>query len=139
MPGAALGSVTQEAQTILAMLHGSVDAPVEEGVMDPRLKSLLRYLDDKLDISSLGALARAFHDVEEPPSPHGSEVNDLLAAVDVRRVSTLLLMSVVRFTCRSRGVLPAWYALRDDAAREFKKREPGRWREILTGLLEHEP
>lgn len=133
------GEPTVFAEDVLGYLHGSIDIPEDASRSDKMLDRLLGDLDEMLDIASLGALARAFHKVDEPPTPHASTCDRILREVDVSRVSILLMMSLVRFTARHRAQLPAWYDCRDRVVAEMKARKHPDWRETMLGLLDLEP
>jgi hypothetical protein len=117
---------------VLEILSGSRS----RGSSDADLDDLLDYLDDRLDIASLASLERVARGAEEPRRPEVAEVDRLLEKVDVCSVSTLLLMSLLRFTYRHRAHLPHWDSFRDLVVRELRVREPGRWENLLGGLLE---
>jgi hypothetical protein len=133
------GSVTVRIEDVLEYLHASGETADDASRQDQHLDRLLDDLDGMFDVASLGALARNFHGVEPPPSPYAGVCNEILEKVEPSRVSTLMLMSLVRFTCGRRGMLPAWYQLRDDAVVQLRGRLPDRWKALMTGLLEHQP
>jgi hypothetical protein len=96
-------------------------------------------LDGMFDIASLDSLARGLYKIEPPSSPYAKVGNEILEKVEPSRVSTLILMGLVRFTCNRRDTMPAWYQLRDDAAEEIKSRKPGSWKQLMQGLMGHQP
>lgn len=117
---------------ILEMLHGSRDAQGQDALLD----DLLDYLDEMLDIASLASLARTVRGEDPPERPEVSEVDELLGEVDVCSVSTLLLMSLLRFTFQHRAYLSQWGSFRDLVVRELRVREPERWDDLLRGLVD---
>jgi len=133
------GSVTVRVDEVLEFLHASGATPEDAPGGDQELDKLMEILDGMLDIASLDSLARGLHKMEPKSSPYAKVCDELLSKVEPARVSTLLLLSLVRFTCSRREMLPAWYVLRDDAVAEIKKRLPDRWESIMMGLLEHRP
>jgi len=133
------GNVTVRADDMLEYLHASGELPEDAPRQDQQLDRLMEDLDGMLDIASLDSLARGLYKVEDPPSPYAGVCDEILSKVEPSRVSTLMLSALVRFTCRSRAMLPAWYQLRDGAVAELKKRLPDQWEGIMAGLLDHEP
>ena len=133
------GSVTVRVDDVLEYLHASGQMPDDATRRDQQLDRLMDDLDGMLDIASLDSLARSLYKIEQPSSPYAKVCNEILEKVEPARVSTLMLMSLVRFTCRSRAELPAWYQLRDDTVAELKKRDHSNWKDLMQGLMEHEP
>lgn len=129
--------MTEPVDDLLDFLHASGSGGADRATDRRQMGALVRKLNGMLDISSLDSLARTFHGHEPSPAPQATECNEILAAVDVSRVSTNLLVGLVRSTFPKRSLLPAWYGLRDSIRLEFTAREPKRWRALLNGLLEH--
>jgi len=127
--------MTERVEKLLVFLHATRDGQMSE---DEQLDRLLGDLDDMLDIASLGALSRVFYKQDPAHTPHAEECNSLLEQVDVCRLSTQMVVSLVRFTCSKQSLLPAWGKLCELAVREVKVREPSTWEALMTGLYDRE-
>lgn len=128
--------MTERVKKLLEMLHSSRDALADAKAVDEQIDTLFGAVDDMLDVASLDSLSRNLY--KQPPrrSPYETEVNTLLASVDVCRVSTVMLVSLLTITYSKRTLLSEWVKLRDLARHELQVREPERWRGLLGGLLE---
>jgi len=130
-------SHTERVTSLLEHLHTTRERNNENSAeVDKSIDLLLDALDAMLDIASLDTLSRAIHRQEPRPTPYLEECNDLLASVDVAKVGTTEIMSLVRFTYMRRSQLSAWHSLRDRAVEELKQREPDRWQKIMFGVTE---
>lgn len=122
--------MTERVKKLLEMLHSSRDALADAKAVDEQIDTLFGAVDD------MDSLSRNLY--KQPPrrSPYETEVNTLLASVDVCRVSTVMLVSLLTITYSKRTLLSEWVKLRDLARHELQVREPERWRGLLGGLLE---
>lgn len=127
--------MTERVTALLEFLHASGSAPDDDRTQRNQIRHLLRELDAMIDVHSLEALARKFHKLDPVPTPHVDECNTLLASTDPKRVSTILLLGLVRTTFSYQSLLPAWRPLADRMTEEIKKRRPKEWRELLTGIV----
>lgn len=125
--------MTERVERLLEFLHSTRDGGLDE---DVQLDRLLADLDDMLDICSLDSLARTVHNKPPRETPYMQECNMVLEKVDVCRLSTMMLISLPRFTYSKKEFLPAWDKLCQIAVAETRVREPETWKDLMHGLYE---
>ena len=131
--------MTPRAQKLLELLHGTravCDGSSDETQAERKLISeIFRRINELGQVASLDSLARNFFGKPPVSSPGLAELNQVLERVDVSKLSSSAIITILRGPASKKALLPAWERVRDHAYWELRDRKKDVDR-LLWGLFE---